>query len=367
MTGVEQDEGVEAFGMTRPEVDTDRRSPRPAEVRESSYLQVVRNADDEIGKSRRSIRRQIRQSMWICDARRRDRDDMKTLVGPDGSGLVQRKGAEGVQAVPIHERTTTLPPLSESQRNVADANLRLAHRYWPTGCQTVFSSRKLAISHGLWTSDRPWTTRLTFCAAARSSSGRSPSAAARSIAFTSMCAASQGASSARWPVSRLTTPPGTSEVAIASASSIAASGCVSEATAMTAFPPVSAGTTRETRPSSGGSSGARTATTPVGSGTVKLKYGPATGFDEPSTCASLSAQPAYQTIRSTVCSTSSRPLASSANSDVRASTISASRYRTWPRLYAVMPAHFGNAPRAARTASRASLRDARATFCPSAS
>src|SRR5436190_16147229 len=32
-----------------------------------------------------------------------------------------------------------------------------------------------------------------------------------------------------------------------------------------------------------------------------------------------------------------------------------------------MPAHFDNAPRAARTASRTSLRDARATFCPSAS
>ena len=53
-----------------------------------------------------------------------------------------------------------------------------------------------------------------------------------------------------------------------------------------------------TRPSSAGSSGAITATTPVGSGSVKLKYGPATGFDEPSTCASLSAQPAYQTTRS---------------------------------------------------------------------
>src|SRR6266513_2288332 len=32
-----------------------------------------------------------------------------------------------------------------------------------------------------------------------------------------------------------------------------------------------------------------------------------------------------------------------------------------------MPAHFGSAPRAARTASRTSLRDARATFWPSAS
>src|SRR5581483_5534336 len=116
--------------------------------------------------------------------------------------------------------------------------------------------------------------------------------------------ASQGASSARGPVRMLTTPPGTSLVASASASSIAASGCVSDASATTALPPTSAGATRETSPSSGGSSGATTPTTPVGSGTVKLKYGPATGFAEPSTCASLSAQPAYQTSRSTVRSTS---------------------------------------------------------------
>src|ERR671927_1345793 len=40
---------------------------------------------------------------------------------------------------------------------------------------------------------------------------------------------------------------------------------------------------------------------------------------------------------------------------------------TWPRLYAVIPAHFGSAARAARTASRTSLRDARATFWPSVS
>src|SRR5919197_3963031 len=96
----------------------------------------------------------------------------------------------------------------------------------------------------------------------------------------------------------LTTPPGTSEVARASASSIAARGCVSDASTTTELPPVSAGATRVTRPSSGGSSGATIPTTPVGSGTVKLKYGPATGFAEPSTCASLSAQPAYQTTRS---------------------------------------------------------------------
>ena len=56
-------------------------------------------------------------------------------------------------------------------------------------------------------------------------------------------------------------------------------------------------------------SGATTATTPVGSGTVKLKYGPATGFEPPSTCGSLSAQPAYQTTRSIARSTSRRPRA----------------------------------------------------------
>src|SRR2546422_11282861 len=96
----------------------------------------------------------------------------------------------------------------------------------------------------------------------------------------------------------LTVPPGTSEVASASASSIAASGCRSEAITTAVLPPTSTGASRETSPASAGSSGASTPTTPVGSGTVKLKYGPPTGFDEPSTWASLSAQPAYQTKRS---------------------------------------------------------------------
>ncbi len=49
------------------------------------------------------------------------------------------------------------------------------------------------------------------------------------------------------------------------------------------------------------------ATTPVGSGTVKLKYGPATGFEPPSTWGSLSVQPAYQTTRSMAASTSAAP------------------------------------------------------------
>src|SRR5581483_1814694 len=88
----------------------------------------------------------------------------------------------------------------------------------PIGCQTVFSSRNAEISYRLWASVAPRTTRLTFSAAARSRSARRPSAPVRSIAFTSMCDASQGASSARRPVRTLTTPPGTSLVASASAS-----------------------------------------------------------------------------------------------------------------------------------------------------
>ena len=45
------------------------------------------------------------------------------------------------------------------------------------------------------------------------------------------------------------------------------------------------------------------ATTPVGSGTEMLKYGPATGFALPATWANLSAHPAYQTQRSIASST----------------------------------------------------------------
>ena len=107
-------------------------------------------------------------------------------------------------------------------------------------------------------------------------------------------------------------------------------------------------------------------TTPVGSGIVKLKYGPATGFVPPSTWASLSAQPAYQTNRSIERSTSVSSPQRSAKSARRASSISAIRYTTWPRLYAVAFAQPDCAVRAARTASLRSLREARATFWPSA-
>ena len=76
------------------------------------------------------------------------------------------------------------------------------------------------------------------------------------------------------------------------------------------------------------------ATTPVGSGSEKLKYGPAIGLAEPATCANLSAQPAYQTMRSIDSSTTAsaaslaRPSAaatSAANCSRRPSSISATR------------------------------------------
>jgi len=101
------------------------------------------------------------------------------------------------------------------------------------GCQTVFISRNFSISQGLWESPLEKTTRLTFSAASRSRSARAPSAPVTSIAFTSMCPASHGASSSRCPVRTFTEPAGKSDVAIASASSIAATGCASEATATT--------------------------------------------------------------------------------------------------------------------------------------
>ena len=94
------------------------------------------------------------------------------------------------------------------------------------------------------------------------------------------------------PVSRLTTPPGRSEVASTSASETAGSGRSCAATTTAVFPVVSTGASTDTRPSSDESCGASTPTTPVGSGSEKLKYGPATGLVEPTICAYLSAQPA---------------------------------------------------------------------------
>src|SRR5439155_18683945 len=164
------------------------------------------------------------------------------------------------------------------------------------------------------------------------------------------------------------TPPGTSLVASTSVSVTAGSGRDSDAMTTTAFPTTTGGASRETRPSSDDVSGATMPTTPVGSGIVKLKYGAATGFDEPSTWAILSAQPAYQTQRSIARSTtvrafpSRRPSAaptSATNWSRRPSISSATRYSTWPRFIAVFSAHDWAALRAARTASRRSFREAR--------
>src|SRR6185437_6130659 len=177
----------------------------------------------------------------------------------------------------------------------------------PMGCQTVLVSRKASIrarpgasAQSSATQPAPAAnTRLTFPAASRSSSARSPGAApVRSIAFTSMCAASTGASSAERPVSTLTTPPGTSEVASTSARLTAASGAVSLATSTTVLPVAMTGASTLTSASRLAPGGASSATTPVGSGTLRLKYGPATGLAAPSTCPILSGQPAYQTHRS---------------------------------------------------------------------
>ncbi len=95
-----------------------------------------------------------------------------------------------------------------------------------------------------------------------------------------------------------TTPPGTSEVASTSARVTAGSGAGSLATSTAVLPVATTGASTLTRPSKLDSGGASTATTPVGSGTLKLKYGPATGLAAPATWATLSGQPAYQTHRS---------------------------------------------------------------------
>ncbi len=76
-----------------------------------------------------------------------------------------------------------------------------------------------------------------------------------------------------------------------------------------------AGATTLTRPSSDDSCGASTAITPVGSGVLRLKNGPATGLALPTTWVSLSAHPAYQTSRSMAASTAAFARAAVSPSD----------------------------------------------------
>ena len=146
----------------------------------------------------------------------------------------------------------------------------------PIGCQTVFVSRKPNIrsrpGSAAQSAAGRRTTRLRFSAAATArSSASAPGAPARSIAFTSMCEASHGPTSATRPVSTFTTPPGTSEVASTSARVTAASGYLSLATTTVVLPLTIAGAITDTSPSRAESCGASTATTPVGSGSEKLK------------------------------------------------------------------------------------------------
>src|ERR1019366_1586362 len=173
----------------------------------------------------------------------------------------------------------------------------------PTGCHTGLGFRKASIRRvpgGAAQSSAAANTRLTLAAASRSNSARAGgSMPDRSIALTSICPASTGASSPVRPVSTLTTPAGTSEVASTSDRVIDGSGRGSLATTTAVLPVAITGASTLTSPSRLDSAGAMTATTPVGSGTLKLKYGPATAFAAPATWATLSGQPAYQTQRST--------------------------------------------------------------------
>ncbi len=79
-----------------------------------------------------------------------------------------------------------------------------------------------------------------------------------SSASTSTCPARTDTSSALNPVSTLTTPPGTSDVASTSLSVTAGSGRVSDVMRTTAFPDTSGGASRLTSPSSDEVSGATT-------------------------------------------------------------------------------------------------------------
>ena len=103
----------------------------------------------------------------------------------------------------------------------------------------------------------------------------------------------------------------------------------------------------------------------------RLKNGPATGLAPPTTWVILSAQPAYQTSRSIAASTTfsaragGEPLGLPHRVDeLRAPALHhlGDAVEDLARLYAVAPDQPPKALRAARTASRASLREARAAL-----
>src|ERR1043166_184119 len=98
------------------------------------------------------------------------------------------------------------------------------------------------------------------------------------MAFTSMWEANWENNSEDLPVRIFTTPPGTSDELITSAKLTAHKGLLSEARTIDVFPPAITGAITETSPIKEFSCGAIAATTPVGSGTEKLKCEEETGF-----------------------------------------------------------------------------------------
>ena len=104
--------------------------------------------------------------------------------------------------------------------------------------------------------------------------------------------ANVGTSSFLNPVRIFTTPPGRSETASSSPSTIAGYGKDCDARQTQVLPAMITGAIWLNNPSSGNLSSAMIPMIPIGSATVKLKNGPATGFVLPSTCSYLSDQPA---------------------------------------------------------------------------
>src|SRR6185503_18458672 len=107
-----------------------------------------------------------------------------------------------------------------------------------------------------------------------------------------MWSTNQEASSEGLPVKILTTPPGRSEEFNTSAKVTAQRGLVSDASTTQVFPPAITGAMTDTNPNNESLCGAIMETTPVGSGTEKLKCELATGFTELNNCWNLSHQPA---------------------------------------------------------------------------
>src|SRR5687767_4747452 len=99
-------------------------------------------------------------------------------------------------------------------------------------------------------------------------------------------------SSETFPVMILITPPGTSEEFNTSAKVTAVNGFEYDASTTHALPPAITGAITDTKPSNPEFCGAITETTPVGSGTEKLKCDEATGLTALYNCWNLSHHPA---------------------------------------------------------------------------